>query len=1148
VETTQNRSGWLDGKVADWLPVTREIALWILLGLGAAATRFYDLGERAIAHDESLHSFYSWLLYRGQGYVHNPMMHGPLQFHMLALTYFILGASDTTARVPAALFGITAVLLLWVFRRWLGRIGALIASLFMVISPFMLYYSRYVRNEAFTVVWALLMFYAIARFFETRQTKWLYLLTIATVLNYDTEETAYIYVALAMLFLGLQLLISLLQSPWPNAGRRRTFSYLASLGIALLVVAGWFLAYGRMSAGSLLGGTAVPANPNAPAAAAAGGILGMQLWALGVGAVALAVFVAAVVIALRDFGASFRPRFPAWDLLIILGTFVLPQLTAFPESALGWNSLDYSNAGLLHTAIIFLPLLAVSIIIGLWWDRKLWLINAVIFYSLFIVFYTTFFTNGGGLASGLVGSLGYWLEQQGVRRGSQPWYYYLLVTIPIYEYLPALASLVAGYFGLRQLFRRAPADREEGPAAANAADPPDGPAPAVEWKLLEPPAALPESAAQAYRFNLPGFLGYWSVASLLAYTVAGEKMPWLTVHIVLAMILLGGWALGRIWEQTDWRQGVKSWGWLGLVVLPLTVYGWVLAILDLLGTAPPFAGSTLDQLQATTGFVEALVFAVLGTALMVRLWRSRPPAVWGRMVTLELFGLLAVLTLRAGWMASYINLGDGKEFIDYAHSTQSVKTIMAEVQELSQRTNDGLGIEVAYDDLVSWPLTWYLRDYPNQRYFGDEPTRDLENAPIVLVGSGNIEKVDPLLSSTHYSFDYIRMSWPMQEYFNLDSGRLLAALESAQYRQAIFNIWFNRDYTLYGTLTGVNYDISHWPVSESMRVYIRKDIANQIWQYGAAPAAAAAAADPYAKGQITLAAAAVWGAAGSEPGQLQNPRGIAVAPDGSIYVADTDNSRIEHFDRSGNLLEAWGTFADSSKGPAPGGTFDQPWGVGVAPDGNVFVADTWNYRIQEFTADGKFVRMWGSSGQANTPTGFYGPRDVAVDSKGRVYVADTGNKRIVVFDENGNYLAQIGSGGFGPGQLDEPVGIALGPDGELYVADTWNQRVQVFRETSTNSWTYDRQWAIAGWNGQSLDNKPFLAVGSDGRVYVTDPQAYRVIVFNSQGGFLYTWGDYGTGSNAFKLPVGIQVDSQGSVWVVDSGNGRVMQFQPPSTP
>jgi predicted membrane-bound mannosyltransferase len=138
-----------------------------------------------------------------------------------------------------------------------------------------------------------------------------------------------------------------------------------------------------------------------------------------------------------------------------------------------------------------------------------------LFYAIFIVFYTTLFTNGAGFFTGIVGSLGYWLVQQGVERGSQPWYYYVLLQIPIYEYLPALGSLLAfalALFGIRR-------------TAAEPTPPPDG----------EP------SEADSQRLAVT-LLGYWVITSAIAYTYAGEKMPWLTVHIALPMILLSSWA------------------------------------------------------------------------------------------------------------------------------------------------------------------------------------------------------------------------------------------------------------------------------------------------------------------------------------------------------------------------------------------------------------------------------------------------------------------------------------------------------------------------------------------------------------------------------------------------------------------------------
>ncbi len=93
--------------------------------------------------------------------------------------------------------------------------------------------------------------------------------------------------------------------------------------------------------------------------------------------------------------------------------------------------------------------------------------------------------------------------------------------------------------------------------------------------------------------------------------------------------------------------------------------------------------------------------------------------------------------------------------------------------------------------------------------------------------------------------------------------------------------------------------------------------------------------------------------------------------------------------------------------PIADGTFNEPWGIAVGPDGSVYVTDTWNHRIEKFTAAGKFITAWGIFGQGETPDSFYGPRGLAVDAEGRVYVTDTGNKRIVVFDSNGNFITAV---------------------------------------------------------------------------------------------------------------------------------------------
>jgi DNA-binding beta-propeller fold protein YncE len=211
----------------------------------------------------------------------------------------------------------------------------------------------------------------------------------------------------------------------------------------------------------------------------------------------------------------------------------------------------------------------------------------------------------------------------------------------------------------------------------------------------------------------------------------------------------------------------------------------------------------------------------------------------------------------------------------------------------------------------------------------------------------------------------------------------------------------------------------------------------------------------------------------------------------------------------------------------------------------VYVADTWNYRIQKFTSDGQFVKMWGTNGQGETPEAFWGPRDVAVDANNHVFVTDTGNKRVVEFDSEGNFITQFGQAGMDPGQFDEPVGLTIDSQGRVYVVDTWNQRIQVFTPDQSGNYQPTKTWDVAAWYGKSLDNKPYIAVDDKGHVFATDPEGYRVLEFTDQGEFVMYWGDAGTGSDSFGLAGSVAVDPKGGVWVSDAGNSRLMHFTLP---
>jgi uncharacterized protein (TIGR03663 family) len=169
-----------------------------------------------MSHDESLHTYFSWLLYRGQGYQHTPMMHGPWQFHLIALSYFLFGVSDFTARIPAALFSIGTIAMAWYWRRYLGRFGAIIAGILMVISPYLLFYGRYVREDSYAVFAGILMLFVILRYLETGRSKYLYLLAVSLVIHFLDKETSYINAAQILLFLGIYFIARVTRRPWDD--------------------------------------------------------------------------------------------------------------------------------------------------------------------------------------------------------------------------------------------------------------------------------------------------------------------------------------------------------------------------------------------------------------------------------------------------------------------------------------------------------------------------------------------------------------------------------------------------------------------------------------------------------------------------------------------------------------------------------------------------------------------------------------------------------------------------------------------------------------------------------------------------------------------------------------------------------------------
>jgi sugar lactone lactonase YvrE len=1008
----------------------------------------------------------------------------------------------------------------------------------------MLYYGRYVRNEAFVAFFGVVMIWSILRYIESAKPKYLYILTAVTVLHFCTKETSFIYAAQALLFLAIYLVYRLSQRMWARVKYRSPFFYtlvgsifLLSLGVMINI---------------LIGKSSVTGQSIYPTFASLPTFIPIILFIIG-----LIAAIGALVLLVSGFGLSRIREERSFDLLMLLGTLVLPQLSAFGINFLKWKipvSAAEVNAltgtDVFRMAIIVIPVFFVSIVLGLWWNKRQWLINAGIWYSIYIIFYTSMFTNGVGFFTGLVGSLGYWLAQQEVNRGDQPIYYYALIQIPMYEFLPAIGTIMGIILAI--MGRKTVVD-----STFNVDDQePKADDPTTDTLIThvnEKDYSMDDELKTnidpvSFKVNPPtvALLIFWSITSLLAYTIAGEKMPWLTVHITLPMILLSGWSFGYLIDTMDWELFKSKKGWLMVVLLFIFIPALLSTLRSLMGGTPPFAGKSLDQLAATSEFFIAFLLMIVSGFGLLILMKTWPPSVIWRGILFVFLSLLVVQTARASFLASYINYDLAKEYLVYAHSAPGDKIALEQITDISRRLTGGLDLTVAYDDKTTYPYWWYLRNFPNQRYYGSTPTRDLRDVPIILVGQDNFGKIEAVVGQAYDKFDYLRIWWPNMDYMNLTTDRIKNAILNPQMREAIFQIWLNRDYTQYSQIVGQDMSLQNWNPSEKFRLYVRKDVSSQLWDYGSTSSTVPVQADPYEGKQVTLSSDITFGVAGTQPGQFQNPRDIAIAPDGSLYITDTSNNRIQHLAADGSVLQVWGTFADISKGSAPGGTFYEPWGIAVGLDGSVFIADTWNHRIQKFTSDGKFVNMWGYFGQADTPFAIWGPRDIAIDSKGNLFITDTGNKRIVIYDPDGNYINQFGSVGLETGKFDEPVGIAVDKDGLVYIADTWNQRIQVMVEDASGSYLPLVNWEVVGWYGQSLDNKPYLTVDNNGNLFASDPEGYRILRFTITGTFINYFGDLGTSPNSFNLPTGIITDKDGGLWIADAGNGRIMHFTLPN--
>ena len=747
------RFGWLE-------------AAFLVVFAGALGMRLWELGGRTMHYDEAIHLHFAWQLLNSGGgylgwpwvfgtdYLHSPWMHGPFQVELTAFIFRILGDTEFTARLGYALFGAGLVALPYFFRDHLGRYGALLAAVMLALSPTLLYFSRFGRNDIIMVFLAVALLILVWRYIHEGRRAYLYISSAILAVMFASKETAYLLVAI----FGLMLLILSLPDliPWvldrlkgnrigPN---RMGSNFNLESGpvvplvlLATLTLPQWMAGFGLVQ--GALGLTLTNPDPqtgqNVTNPDGSQGIIGapawegstlllpvtdaswiihtvfvvvsvtVLLWIVGRGQIGrrtLALIAAPLLATAAAALLLFRPfpQFPsvgapvgelaAAALCLAVAAAVLaevrhpwrrsallllvPALIAavyavlftplvnvqavvdgiLPPAA----SVTVADNGLPTNYVVAVVLLGgsliLSVILGVRWLGGLWLVCAGVFYVIWAALYTTLFTNMAGLFSGSWQGMGYWIAQQDVARGNQPWYYYF-VGLSVYELLPLLFGVAAAIHFIRR-----------GDALGLA-------------------------------------LTLWAGVSLLGYTIASEKMPWLLVNMAVPLVLLSAKYLGELLEGIYWREAFRRGSVILLLVAPLVVVMAVYLVFTYVGEDRGFGAA---QWTIFGGVLMLLAVGALALRI-VPAGRGTPLASLGLAILLLGFGTWAAV--RAGYTYDDSN----REILVYAQGASDLSvaydTLAEEVFPAQTLIDEAL---VDYD--LWYPFVWYVRHHDRNGELG----------------------------------------------------------------------------------------------------------------------------------------------------------------------------------------------------------------------------------------------------------------------------------------------------------------------------------------------------------------------------------------------------------------------------------------------
>ncbi|CAA9552364.1 MAG: hypothetical protein AVDCRST_MAG43-1176 [uncultured Thermomicrobiales bacterium] len=665
-------SGVPAGPVRDTHSGTRltiASVFWLGLLIASIATRFWDLGSRTLHHDESIHTYYSWFFSTGEiPYRHDPLSHGPFLFHANALVYTLFGGSDATSRLLPALTGVLIVGAPWLLRgrRFLGPWGAIATGFLLLISPSFLYYTRYIRHDPYTCLGALALCIAIFRYLERPQRRWMITAFVSVAFLLTNHEIAFaILLAFVIVLWGTLL--------W---GR---FRPLVPIHLATAILLAAVLALGSRLDWAPL--PKIPWDDPTPE----------QQRAFYDALLTNPLVISVIVIGVAFLGACVavlwnrsRSRMPGQGRLdALLGDSEDGSLERGVLNALR------DPVGLLSGAIVAL----------------------FIFFGLF----TTLFTNLDGIASSTFatdGTLLYWLGQQDVRRGSQPWFYFITEGLQ-YEWL----ATVLGTTGVM----------------------------VIGWRLVV--AARRRHGTLRLLFAV--LVSFWSVFLFVVLSWAGEKMPWLLMHIVLPASLVAGVIVNDLvegalaWSRSRDRLSVRTgaFGRVGLYLatsLILLAAGWFFLASrlthDLVAPATAVPGQQETTQAGRDSWWALALLPAVGLILTGVGWLTQGSRSTAYSVLAATFVVISLYQVHVGFRLTYLEGDIARDTLIYNTTSPDVTQMRSELDDLSLLAYGDDRLEIGYDSCAAWPLTWYFRDVPVANRVSESALDTPAELPDVVIG------------------------------------------------------------------------------------------------------------------------------------------------------------------------------------------------------------------------------------------------------------------------------------------------------------------------------------------------------------------------------------------------------------------------------